>query len=207
MSCFTPMVGVTPITNDGEIIGYTITFAKSNSIITIYNGTDGKDGVDGFNGEDGKDGVTPTIGVKQDTDGVYYWTLNGNWLTDDKGNKIKAEGTDGKDGADGSGGEDGTNGKDGVTPKLEIRESYWWISYDNGTNWTQLGKATVEDGINGNSIFKSVTQDDNNVYFTLENDSVITIPKSDNSKFAIAFDTTDIAILNGGREQNNFLHD
>lgn len=106
-----------------------------------------------------------------------------------------------------SGGEDGTNGKDGVTPKLEIRESYWWISYDNGTNWTQLGKATGEDGINGNSIFKSVTQDDNNVYFTLENDSVITIPKSDNSKFAIAFDTTDIAILNGGREQNNFLHD
>ena len=201
------ITGVTPITNDGEIIGYTITFAKSNSIITIYNGTDGKDGVNGSNGEDGKDGVTPTIGVKQDTDGVYYWTLNGNWLTDDKGNKIKAEGTDGKDGADGSGGEDGTNGKDGVTPKLEIRESYWWISYDNGTNWTQLGKATGEDGINGNSIFKSVTQDDNNVYFTLENDSVITIPKSDNSKFAIAFDTTDIAILNGGREQNNFLHD
>ena len=127
------ITGVTPITNDGEIIGYTITFAKSNSI-TIYNGTDGKDGIDG---EDGADAVTPIIGVKQDSDGVYYWTLNGDWLTDDEGNKIKAEGTDGKDGADGSGGEDGTNGKDGITPKLEIREGYWWISYDNGTSWTQ----------------------------------------------------------------------
>ena len=30
---------------------------------------------------------------------------------------------------------------------------------------------------------------------------VITIPKSDNSKFAIAFDTTDIAILNGGESK------
>ena len=35
----------------------------------------------------------------------------------------------------------------------------------------------------------------------MENDSVITIPKSDNSKFAIAFDTTDIAILNGGESK------
>ena len=113
------ITGVTPITNDGEIIGYTITFAKSNSI-TIYNGTDGKDGVDG---EDGTDAVTPTIGVKQDSDGVYYWTLNGEWLTDEHGNKIKAEGSDGKDGSDGEDGNDGadgTNGKDGITPQFKI---------------------------------------------------------------------------------------
>ena len=32
-------------------------------------------------------------------------------------------------------------------------------------------------------------------------DSSVTIPKSDNSKFAIAFDTTDIAILNGGESK------
>ena len=195
------ITSVTPITNDGEIIGYTITFAKSNSI-TIYNGTDGKDGVDGSNGEDGKDGVAPTIGVKQDTDGVYYWTLNGDWLKDDKGNKIKAEGTDGKDGADGSGGEDGTNGKDGVTPKLEIREGYWWISYDNETNWTQLGKATGEDGKDGtdgkdgSSIFKSVTEDDENVYFTLADDTIITVPKS--VTLSIRFDSSDLINISAG---------
>lgn len=195
------ITSVTPITNDGKIVGYTITFAKNNSI-TIYNGTDGKDGVDGSNGEDGKDGVTPTIGVKQDTDGVYYWTLNGDWLKDDKGNKIKAEGTDGKDGADGSGGEDGTNGKDGVTPKLEIREGYWWISYDNGTNWTQLGKATGEDGKDGtdgkdgSSIFKSVTEDDENVYFTLADDTIITIPKS--VTLSIRFDSSNLINISAG---------
>ena len=195
------ITSVTPITNDGKIVGYTITFAKNNSI-TIYNGTDGKDGVDGSNGEDGKDGVTPTIGVKQDTDGVYYWTLNGDWLKDDKGNKIKAEGTDGKDGADGSGGEDGTNGKDGVTPKLEIREGYWWISYDNGTNWTQLGKATGENGVDGtdgkdgSSIFKSVTEDDENVYFTLADNTIITIPKS--VTLSIRFDSSDLINISAG---------
>ena len=191
------ITSVTPITNDGEIIGYTITFAKSNSI-TIYNGTDGKDGEDGVNGEDGtngKDGVTPTIGVKQDTDGVYYWTLNGDWLKDDKGNKIKAEGTDGKDGADGSGGEDGTNGKDGVTPKLEIREGYWWISYDNGKATGEDGKDGT-DGKDGSSIFKSVTEDDENVYFTLADDTIITIPKS--VALSIRFDSSDLINISAG---------
>ena len=73
------ITGVTPITKDGETIGYTISFAQSASI-TIYHGEDGedgKDGQDGKPGEDGNDGSTPVIGVKQDTDGVYYWTLNG----------------------------------------------------------------------------------------------------------------------------------
>ena len=73
------VTGVTPITKDGETIGYTITFTKSQPI-TIYHGEDGKDGqngTDGKDGVDGKDGSTPIIGVKQDTDNIYYWTLNG----------------------------------------------------------------------------------------------------------------------------------
>lgn len=236
------VTGVTPITKDGEIIGYTITFTKSQPI-TIYhgkdgkdgqNGADGKDGVDGKDGQngtdgkdgvDGKDGSTPIIGVKQDTDNIYYWTLNGEWLLDANGNKIKAQGTDGKngqdgatgtdgkdgvngadgkdgkdgangtDGKDGEDGKDGVNGadgKDGITPQLKIENDYWYISYDNGATWTQLGKATGEDGkdgengINGangengkdgDSFFQSVTQDENNVYFTLADGTEITLPK------------------------------
>ena len=86
---------------------------------------------------------------------VYYWTLDGEWLTDERGDKIKAEGTDGKDGADGedgsdgNDGQDGTNGKDGITPQFKIENDYWFISYDNGDTWTQLGKATGEDGKDG----------------------------------------------------------
>ena len=100
------VTGVTPITENGKIIGYTITFAKAESI-TIYHGKDGQDGTDG------KDGYTPVIGVKQDTDGIYYWTLDGEWLLDDAGNKIKAQGVDGKDGQDGEDGKDGQDGEDG----------------------------------------------------------------------------------------------
>ena len=200
--------------------GYIIYFSDG-STATIKNGKDSGD--------------APVIGVKQDTDGCYYWTLDGEWLTDEKGNKVKAQGTDGKDGIDGEDGNDGVDGedgvdgtngkdgKDGITPQLKIENGRWMLSMDNGKTWTDIGQATGadgkdgedgadgtdgEDGVDGkdgtNGIFKSVTEDDDNVYFTLEDDSVITIPKSDNSKFAIAFDATDIAILNGGESKTIF---
>ena len=150
------ITSVDPLTENGKVVGYTIKFAKSNPIV-IYNG------------KDGADGNTPVIGVKKGTDGIYYWTLDGEFIVAD-GQKIKAQGTDGNNGADGS---------DGVTPKLEIREGYWWISYDNGTNWTQLGKATGEDGKDADSI--KITQDENNVYFELADGTVITISKTGQS--------------------------
>ena len=150
------ITSVDPLTENGKVVGYTIKFAKSNPIV-IYNG------------KDGADGNTPVIGVKKDTDGIYYWTLDGEFIVVD-GQKIKTQGTDGNNGADGS---------DGVTPKLEIREGYWWISYDNGTNWTQLGKATGEDGKDADSI--KITQDENNVYFELADGTVITISKTGQS--------------------------
>ena len=153
------ITSVDPLTENGKVVGYTIKFAKSNPIV-IYNGKDGADGVDGN---------TPVIGVKKDADGIYYWTLDGEFIVVD-GQKIKAQGTDGNNGTDGS---------DGVTPKLEIREGYWWISYDNGTNWTQLGKATGEDGKDADSI--KITQDENNVYFELADGTVITISKTGQS--------------------------
>ncbi len=179
--------------------GYIIHFSDG-STATIKNGMNSGD--------------APVIGVRQDADGMYYWTLNGNWLTDEKGNKVKAQGTDGKDGVDGEDGTNGTDGKDGadgITPQLKIENGRWMLSMDNGETWTDIGQATGADGTDGkdgvdgkdgaNGIFKSVTEDDDNVYFTLEDDSVITIPKSDHSKFAITFDTTDVAILNGGESK------
>jgi len=156
------ITSVDPLTENGKVVGYTIKFAKSNPIV-IYNG------------KDGADGNTPVISVKKDTDDIYYWTLDGEFIVVD-GQKIKAQGTDGNNGADGS---------DGVTPKLEIREGYWWISYDNGTNWSQLGKATGEDGKDADSI--KITQDENNVYFELADGTVITISKTGQSTEFIQF--------------------
>ncbi len=238
------VTSVTPVTKDGETVGYTITFTKSDPI-TIYHGTDGKDGANGKDGKDG--GYTPIIGVKQDADGIYYWTLDGEWLLDENGNKIKAQGTDGKDGingadgkdgingtdgkdgvdgadgkdgidgADGKDGVDGTDGKDGadgITPLLKIENDYWYISYDNGASWTQLGKATGEDGKDGadgkdgidgangadgmdgkdgDSFFQSVTQDEQFVYFTLTDGTVITLPKG--AALDIVFDESDLVAM------------
>ena len=205
------ITGILPIEKGGEIIGYTITFGKHDPI-TIYNGEDGKDGLNGINGQDGKDGYTPILGIAKDTDGVYYWTLDGSWLLDADGNKLRVigrdgkdgqngadgkdgqdgqDGQDGKDGVDGEDGQNGTNGvdgKDGVTPQLKIENNYWYISYDNGATWTELGKAVGEDGKdgingsngkdgqNGDSMFSSVTYDEKNAYLTLANGTVLTIP-------------------------------
>ena len=176
------ITGVTPITKNGKTVGYTITFAKGEPI-TIYHGKDGKDGVNGEDGADGKDGYTPIIGVAQDSDGVYYWTLDGEWLLDDAGNKIKAVGIDGANGSN------GTNGVDGITPQLKIENEYWYISYDNGATWIQLGKATGEDGKDGangsdgadgkdgDSFFEGVdTSNDDYVVFTFADGTIIKIP-------------------------------
>ena len=123
--------------------GYIIHFSDG-STATIKNGKDS--------------GTIPIIGVKQDTDGCYYWTLDGEWLTDKKGNKVKAQGTDGKDGVDGEDGNDGTdgedgtdgtNGKDGITPQLKIENGRWMLSMDDGKTWTDIGQATGADGKDG----------------------------------------------------------
>ena len=163
---------ITDITENGKVIGYTITFSKRGRV-AIYHGkagvpgAPGAPGQDGEDGTDGKDGHTPTIGVRKDTDGIFYWTLDGEWLTDSEGNKIPTTGIDGADGqpgtpgadgqpgAPGTDGEDGEqgqpghDGEDGITPLLKIEDEYWYISYDNGKSWQQLYKAVGEDGKDG----------------------------------------------------------
>lgn len=185
------VTGITPIIEDGVEIGYTISFTKSRPI-KIYHGK---------NGLNGEDGHTPVIGVKQDTDNIYYWTLDGDWILNNEGNKIRAQGldgkngedgTDGKDGEDGTDGEDGEDGKDGITPQLKIENDYWYISYDNGKTWTKLSKAKGDDGQDGtdgtngangidgedgDSFFQNVdTTNDDYVIFTLADGTTIKIP-------------------------------
>ena len=190
--------------------GYSFSFS-SGKFVTVYNGKDGKNGTDGKDGEngrdgvDGKDGVTPVIGVRQDTDGVWYWTLNGDWLYAD-GKRVKAvgsdgadgkdgvDGTDGKPGSDGKDGKPGADGKDGVTPKLKIEEGMWYVSCDDGVSWEQLGKATGDDGADAGII--SVTEDNGYVHFGMSDGTVITIAKR--MPLTISFDSEDVAITTGG---------
>ena len=162
---------VTPLYEGGVQIGYTIEFAKSPSI-TIYHGKDGQNGADGKDGKDGKSGQTPTVGVRQDADGHYYWTLDGDWLLDENGQKVSAEGSV------------GIQGQDGVTPIFKIENEGWYLSLDNGETWIYLGKAVDSDGQggsngnNGDSMFSSIdTTNAEYVIFTLADGTVFKVPR------------------------------
>lgn len=181
------ITSISNLVENGVEIGYKIEFAKSDPI-HIYHG---KAGADGARGEDG---YTPLIGVKKDKDGIYYWTLDGSWLVDNDGNKVRAQGLDGKDGYNGKDGKDGEDGKDGkdgkdgyngkdgkdgyngkngVTPKLRIKDGNWEVSYNNGVSWETLGSAT--GGVVPCPI-KSVEVKGRYVLFTLNSGDEIKIP-------------------------------
>ena len=145
--------GIVSVTDLPDGQGYSVKFV-SGKVIYLYNG------------KNGTDGVTPKISVRKDSDGIYYWTVDGDWLIVD-GKKVRAVGLDGKDG------QNGNDGKDAVTPQLKIENGFWYISYDNGNSWNKLGKATGEngkDGQDGDGFFKSVTVEDGYAVFVM-NDS------------------------------------
>ena len=183
-------------------------------------------------GEDGKDGVTPVIGIKQDVNGIYYWTQKigdgeSTWILDSKGEKIKATGEDGQAGetpyigsngnwwigtrdtgvkATGEEGQNGltpsignngnwwigtedtgikAKGENGITPQLKIENDNWMLSVDNGASWQNLGKAK---GDKGDSFFKSVVNNENDLTLELEDGTVIKLPKQ--QVFSITLDKT-----------------
>lgn len=143
-------LGIKSVTNVAD--GYIIVFSD-DSFITLLNGKDGADGKDGKDGVNGKDGINgvdgkdatayiPSISVKL-SDGVYYWTLDGEFLTDDEGNKICAQGLNGRDGVNGK------DGKDAVVPQLKVEDDNWLISYDDGNTWKTIGSASGANGKDG----------------------------------------------------------
>ena len=103
----------------------------------------------------GEPGDTPIVGIKKDTlNNTYYWTVSINgesprWILDENGQKISAQGLKGDPGQNGTDGKPGKNGADGITPEFKIENDYWFVSYDNGANWTQLGKAKGDRGATG----------------------------------------------------------
>lgn len=129
---------IEPLTENGLTVGYTIKFNKANPI-NIYNG------------KNGQDAKAPIIGIRKAEDELWYWTVNGEWVLDQDGNKVRA---------------------DGVTPMLKVEEEYWWVSYDQGATWSRLDKAT-----GGDCMFREVKQDERYVYFILADGEQIKIAK------------------------------
>lgn len=154
--------------DSGNVIGYTVKLSNNESFYIPFgkDGKDGEDGSDGRNGQDGtngkdgvdgKDGVSPEISVALDENGVLCWKLNGEWLLDPSGNRIKV------------------TGDDGQTPKFEIRDNYWYVIYPDGKT-SQVGPA-VASGSGSGSPFTSVVDNGETVTFTLSGDVSFTLPK------------------------------
>ena len=160
------VVSVTPLKEDGVEIGYQIIF-KENGVVNLYHGIDGTNGTNGIDGTNGKDGetVVPVLGTKQDTDGIYYWTLDGEFVKDDAGNKIPL--TD-----------------KAPTPQIKIANDMWVISYDEGKNWEEIGPA-VSLGI------KSVDTTADAVVITMTDGTSFSIPLGSALKVTLGeFDAT-----------------
>ena len=120
------------------------------------------------NGRDGNDGETPVISVGKDTDGLYYWKVNGDWLLDD-GKKIPA------------------TSKTEI-PQIRVNETTgnFELSFD-GESWQDIGSA------GGAGIFKDVIDGEDEVIFILSGDKEpIVIPKE--QKFALNVESTSIPV-------------
>lgn len=113
------ITGVSPIVQDGKTIGYEIQFKKA-AAVKVYNGID-----------------APAISIKKDSDGNFYWTLDGEFIIV-AGKKVRANGAD---------------GSDAITPQLKVENGVWKVSYDNGKTWNDVptsGNLNIVDSIQEN---------------------------------------------------------
>lgn len=117
-------------------------------------------------GKDGADGRTLIpVGVQAE-DGLYYWKVDGEWLLDDEGNRIRAGATD------------------GYIPLFEARaDSLWWISLDNGVTFEPF--ASVEE-VAGFGVFKDVEQTASGIILTLWEGNTLELQAR--SPFRMSFD-------------------
>lgn len=104
--------------------GYEVSFRDGKKIVIPF----GVDGVDGR--------TFIPVGVK-DEDDLYYWQVDGEWLLDADGNRMRAGATD------------------GVVPEFKVEDGFWWISVDGGANFSQLASCDEMDGM---GVFRDVVQ-------------------------------------------------
>ena len=159
-------------------------------------------------GRNGADGHSPKISVAQDG-GVYYWQLDGQWLRDAQGQKVRVsgetgpvgpqgpQGVPGKDGVVGPQGPQGPKGQDGAasaqgTPGPAGPQGV--AGQDGKTPKLRInaGKWEVSYGDNhwtqvevvsdtGWDVFKKIEETEKEVVITLKSGGTIKLPKQTKS--------------------------
>ena len=199
------ITAVTPVVKDGVEVGFTISFLNTPAI-TIYHGT---------KGDKGDKGDTPQIGVAQADDGNWYWTLNGEPLTDTDGNPIRANGTQGEQGEPGSDGDDAPLPQLATGAKLneqqittdsqnkDIEPDAIYLSVDGGKTWTRVSGekgntgSTGPAGPQGDSFFESVdtTNADYVIFKLANNGGTFQVPRY--TGISLTFDVPGVSLPYG----------
>lgn len=199
------ITAVTPVVKDGVEVGFTISFLNTPAI-TIYHGT---------KGDKGDKGDTPQIGAAQGDDGNWYWTLNGELLTDTDGNPIRANGTQGEQGDQGPAGDDAPLPQLATGKKLneqqittdsqnkDIEPDAIYLSVDGGQTWTRVSGEKGEQGDTGatgpqgDSFFESVdTTNADYILFTLADGGTFQVPRY--TGISLKFNPASLSLLYGG---------
>ena len=202
------ITAVTPVVKDGVEVGFTISFLNTPAI-TIYHGT---------KGDKGDKGDTPQIGAAQGDDGNWYWTLNGELLTNTDGNPIRANGTQGEQGDQGPAGDDAPLPQLATGAKLneqqittdsqnkDIEPDAIYLSVDGGKTWTRVSGEDGEKGDTGNtgatgpqgdSFFESVdtTNADYVIFKLANNGGTFQVPRY--TGISLTFNPTSLSLLYG----------
>ncbi|MCQ2158858.1 MAG: DUF4988 domain-containing protein, partial [Bacteroidales bacterium] len=136
---------------------YRVVFANGTIayICDGEKGPDGDPGQQGAKGPDGPKGQTgqePVISVKAES-GIYYWTVDGQWMLDSEGKKIPASGT---------------------MPEVKIENNTFLASFDGGKTWKPFGSTSANIDA---SIFLSFSKDANStVIITLKDGTHLEFP-------------------------------
>ncbi len=142
--------------------GYKISFSDGTEA-TITNGADGVS--------------APEISVRKDEDGLYYWTIGGEWLLVD-GQKVRATALD---------------GKNATAPEVRINTETgeWEISANGGATWQSTGVSAKGEA--GDSIFANVDAASNPDYveFTLTDGTQFRVPRYDSAAPVFAVENAD----------------
>ena len=170
------ITSVTPYLEGGKEVGYTISFLRSEPIVIYHGqkgdkgdqgekgdkGEQGEQGIQGEKGDTGDAGYTPQIGLTQGEDGNWYWTLDGQPMTDPQGSPIRANGEKGEQGDKG---EQGTPGTSAPVPQIALgstlatgtvmtdngvkQSAAWYLSVDGGQTWYRISGDKGDKGDTG----------------------------------------------------------
>jgi len=134
------VVGYLPIYQGKQILGYTIHFSDG-STVTLRNGVSKDD---------------PIVGLRLDDNGLYYWVVTVNGVTDffydETGQKIPAS---------------------VASPVMKIVDGVWNVSLDNGKTWQTFGRA---QGAEGYSFIESITTRGDYIYIKLVSGQTVSFP-------------------------------